>query len=257
MARETVETIWAENNPSGVVAPSSGTQENGYGAVKPPFQEHNWVFQKCFDMLQNAEQLGIMEWSTDTEYPQYGLATGSDGEVYKSQIAANQGNDPTVDSGTNWLAWKRNGLLHVRDEKTVGTEGGSFSSGAEVTRVLNTTTTNTIAGASRAGNVITLPAGTFDVYATFPAFDVNQHQAKMRNATSLADVIIGTTENTTGSGTGISQVQTRSIVSGRITLAASTDFDFRHECSTGDANGLGRAAGFNTEVYSDVQIREV
>src|SRR6266516_1340078 len=43
-------------------------------------------------------------------------------------------------------------LFHVRDEKSAGTVGGTFSSGAWRTRTLNTTKTNEIGSASLSSN---------------------------------------------------------------------------------------------------------
>lgn len=102
--RRTVEQDWAADNPGGVTAPSTTTQQNGYGAVKPPYQEHNWLFQLMTNMLGNAEQHGTMEWRSTTEYAQWGWTWGSDGLLYQSQVAANLNNDPVSDDGTNWKA---------------------------------------------------------------------------------------------------------------------------------------------------------
>lgn len=119
MARKTISAEWANSAaPSEIVAPSGTKQNNGWTAEKPPYQNFNWAWQIFTNMLQNSEQNGIMEWSTDTTYPQYGLTLGSDGKVYQSQLASNQGNDPTTDGGTNWLEWIANGV-----EYSAGTSG--------------------------------------------------------------------------------------------------------------------------------------
>lgn len=103
--RRYVEQDWAESNPSGVVAPDTGTQTAGYGAVKPPYQEHNWLFQLMTNMLQYMEQNGIIPWKLEVNYSLKSLTFGSDGVVYQSQVENNQGTDPTTDSGANWLPW--------------------------------------------------------------------------------------------------------------------------------------------------------
>ena len=52
-------------------------------------------------------------------------------------------------------------LLHMRDEKANGTQGGTFTSGSWYTRDLNTVVTNEINGASLSSNQFTLPAGDY------------------------------------------------------------------------------------------------
>jgi hypothetical protein len=98
--RRTVENDWASNNPGNVVAPDSTTQQNGYGAVKPPFREHNWLFQLSTNMLQNAEQNGVMEWRSTTAYAEGGLAKGSDNKIYQASQATT--NEDPLSSPTKW-----------------------------------------------------------------------------------------------------------------------------------------------------------
>ena len=109
MARKTIETVWAADNPSAIEEPSTSKQQEGYSAEKPPYQYHNWKFNQYSSMLQDAEKNGVMSWLTDTSYNQGGLCLGSDGIVYQSQIDSNQGNDPTTDGGTNWQVFDQSG----------------------------------------------------------------------------------------------------------------------------------------------------
>ena len=145
-------------------------------------------------------------------------------------------------------------LLHVRDEKTAGTFGGTFTSGAFRTRTLNTVVTNEISGASLASNQITLPAGTYYITACLPAYEVNSHQSKLRNTTDSADTIIGTSMRADDAG-----VENNSFVTGRFTIAAQKVFELQHRgITTISTNGFGYRANFGlTEVYSDVQIWKV
>ena len=84
-------------------------------------------------------------------------------------------------------------LLHVRDEKTAGSDGGTLSSGSWQTRTLNTSVTNEIASASLASNQISLPAGTYYIEASAPSLGVDGHKVKLRNVTDSLDIIIGST----------------------------------------------------------------
>jgi hypothetical protein len=145
-------------------------------------------------------------------------------------------------------------LLHVRDQKASGTDGGTFTVGAWRTRTLQTTLTNEISGASLASNQITLPAGTYYIEASAPCFN-GDHQAKLRNTTDGSDTLIGTSEAEDGSD----PTQTRSHIRGRFTIAAQKIFEIQHQTSnTQSTTGFGRAVGFGvTEVYTDVQIWKV
>lgn len=147
-------------------------------------------------------------------------------------------------------------LLHVRDEKASGTDGGTFNSGAWRTRTLNTVKTNEISGASLGSNQITLPAGTFYIEAWAPAHMVDRHKAKLYNATDAANIIFGSSEYT---ASGASYAVTSSRVCGRFTLSASKVLELQHQCSTTKLNdGLGvKASTGGVEVYAEVMIWKV
>ena len=147
-------------------------------------------------------------------------------------------------------------LLHVRDEKSAGTDGGSFTSGSFQTRTLNTVMTNEISGASLSSNQIILPSGTYYIEALAPAVYVDRHKTKLRNITDSTDTLIGTSEST-----GIDSADyntTTSFVRGRFTIAAQKTFELQHRAE----NTLGFGFGYNSnfgvvEVYADVQIWKV
>jgi hypothetical protein len=146
-------------------------------------------------------------------------------------------------------------LLHVRDEKASGTNGGGFTSGSFQTRTLNTSVTNEISGASLSSNQITLPAGTYYIHATAPANAPNNHKTKLRNITDSSDVLIGTTEYMSNSINGMSS----SSVVGRFTIASQKTFEIQHRCETTvGTNGFGIPSSYSVvEVYADVQIWKV
>jgi hypothetical protein len=146
-------------------------------------------------------------------------------------------------------------LLHVRDEKSSGTTGGTFTSGSFQTRDLNTSLTNEISGASLSSNQIILPSGTYYIDATAPAFQIDKHKAKLRNITDSSDTLIGTSEFSQYFGA----YTTTSFVTGRFTIASQKTFELQHRCETTLAtNGLGVDGGFSvTAVYTDVKIWKV
>lgn len=158
------------------------------------------------------------------------------------------------------LCYTRSGagqVIHVRDQKAAGTNGGTFTSGAWRTRDLNTTLVNTISGASLATNQVTLPAGTYEVIASAPSVDTNGHQARIYNVTGAATLINGTTAFNSGAGTSAA-----SLVFGRFTLTATSLIELQHACQTTAATtgfGVGNTlVGMKAfEVYGDLFITKV
>ncbi len=147
----------------------------------------------------------------------------------------------------------KHNLLHIRDEKAQNTNGGTFTQGVWRTRDLTTVKTNEITGASLAANQITLPAGTYDVEWSAPAYYVVNHQSKLYDITNTADLIIGTVEVAVS---GV--VQTRSFGKGRFTIAVETVIELQHYCTTTRTpDGFGVPSNFTTEVYSEIIIRQV
>lgn len=140
------------------------------------------------------------------------------------------------------------------ESQASGTDGGTFTSGSYVKRVLNTTVVNTISGCSLASSVITLPAGTYEVLASAPAYFVLENKAKLRNTTAGTDIALGQSSYS-GGGT----VTVSSMVQTYFTLAGSTLIELQHRCSTTRAgNGLGTSCGYgDNEIYSQITIIKV
>ena len=146
-------------------------------------------------------------------------------------------------------------FLHVRDEKSAGTQGGTFTAGAWRTRTLNTTKTNTITGASLSSNQITLPSGSYFIQAYAPGFRVDGHVAKLYNITDSSDVIIGSNASCGSSMT----TNAPATVFGYFTIAAQKVFELQHRSqSTASDVGFGiRNELAIGEVYSEVFIWKV
>ena len=138
------------------------------------------------------------------------------------------------------------GYMHVRDEKPNGTTGGNSVSGSQ-RRTLNTVLRNTIPGASLASNIITLPAGTYRVFATAPAATQVIHKAFLQNETDATTLFVGTSEDPGADS------MTRSIVMGSFTLAVSKNISLFHYISGAAVVGLGAptSAGL-VEVYAEI-----
>jgi len=143
----------------------------------------------------------------------------------------------------------QNSLIHVRDQKNQGINGGTFSTGDWRTRDFTTVLTNEITGASLVGNQIRLPAGTYYCECSAPAFRVSRHKTRLFNDNDNTVVLTGSTEFVDESA---SYAQTRSIVKGRFTLAATKDLELQHRCASSQGtNGFGLASSFATEVYAE------
>ena len=142
-------------------------------------------------------------------------------------------------------------ILIVRDEKTTGTDAGTFSSGAWRTREINTIKKNTIVGASLSSNQITLPEGTYKINAVSPCYAVGKNKSKLYNITDASNTSIGTS-NIADISWGESKINDI------FTIAAAQEvFEIQHQCSTTRVtDGFGIAGGGYSviEVYTSVEI---
>lgn len=143
-------------------------------------------------------------------------------------------------------------MLIVQDEKTSGTNGGTFTSGAWQQRTLNTASTNTITGASLSSNQITLPSGTYYARWTAPAYTCDEHQTRFVSTPTATITLYGTSEHTNSTVF----LTTNSEGSGVFSISGSTVFQLEHRCQTTRAtDGFGDANAFgNTQVYARVEI---
>ena len=178
-------------------------------------------------------------------------ATGTANQVLRMNSGATALEFATV-SGTTFGS----ALLHVRDEKSSGTVGGTFTSGAWQTRTLNTVLTNEISGASLSSNQIILPSGTYYIFAYGNATAVGTHKTKLRNITDSSDTLIG---RSSYANSNFDAGDTGNLI-GRFTIAAQKTFEFQHRCeNTVATHGFGYInVGFTVvEVYADVHIWKV
>lgn len=140
--------------------------------------------------------------------------------------------------------------VHVQDRKTQNTQGGSLTASTWNTRVLNTIVTDTTGQVSLSSNRITIPAGTWRIKASAPAYTVSVHQTRLQNITDASTILTGTSEAAAGT-----QVTSRSMVSGRFTIASAKAIELQHNVNTTNGtNGAGIAANFTTEVYAEVEL---
>lgn len=145
-------------------------------------------------------------------------------------------------------------LLHVQDQKTLGTSGGSGTNSVWTTRTLNTSITNEISGASLASNLITLPAGTYflDAYSTVGL--CQQMRLRWWNNTDSSLVFESLSCFATSAANNCYPVY----IGGRFTIAATKDFALQVNTFGAAANVLGIASSLGTqEIYSDVKVWKI
>ena len=146
-------------------------------------------------------------------------------------------------------------LLHVRDEKSASSDGGSTTGGSVMTRDLNTVVTNEITGASLSSNQITLPSGTYYIEAYAPGYACNKHRLFLYNVTDSSYTIMGST----GYARTTNAHQTESKLMGRFTIAAQKVFDLRQyfgSNQSGSGMGVSEDQG-RTEYYANALIWKV
>ncbi|MDY0965431.1 hypothetical protein [Massilia sp. CFBP9026] len=145
------------------------------------------------------------------------------------------------------------GYMKVSDRKGAAVHGGSASPGTNI-RTLNTVDWNGITGASLAGNQVTLPAGTYEVFGRAPGFLVRGHQLMLRNVTDAQLIVHGST--TVAHPTYA--IQTDSIITGRFSISSAKAFRLDHYVEEAMASyGLGQAANQVSSVYAELIFKKV
>jgi hypothetical protein len=145
------------------------------------------------------------------------------------------------------------GVLHVRDEKAANTGGGTATVSTWNTRTLNTVKKNSISGASLSANRVTLPVGTYEVYASAPACGSSiTHKIKLQNITDNTPTLVG-------GGISGGLPGGRSEILGMFDITGSSkQFEIQHwivTASNGDT--LGYPVGAEVEVYAEVLFKKV
>lgn len=141
-------------------------------------------------------------------------------------------------------------IVQLWDQKTRGTNGGTFDNDIWQTRDLNQVSGD-ISIVSLSNNQFTLNAGTYDLYVCAPAYRVNDNQIRLQNITDDVTEKYGSSERAN------SNVTSHSYLFHRLTVTSPKTFEIQHQCTSSNKNdGLGYATGFvdNVEIYTQVQI---
>lgn len=146
-------------------------------------------------------------------------------------------------------------LIHVRDRKNSGVDGGTFTSGDWRTRTLNQIVTNEITGASLSSNAVTLPSGTYHIKVSVPGFRCGEHRCRVK-ANTTVELDGENASSTASDGLGTS----RTTAEGRVVLLTGKDITIEHRCKdTRNTDGLGKNSGFASidEIYSQMWIWKI
>lgn len=150
-----------------------------------------------------------------------------------------------------------NEICYLNETQTFGTLGGTFTSGADQTRTLNTLKGNVSWCTLNGSNQFTLAPGTYEFDFEAPAYQVNGHKAWIYNVTDLANTDLEGRSCYTGVG-DVTNDYCR--IRGTITITSVKTFELRHRCQTTKLNeGYGTAAavtGFG-EIYSNGSIKRI
>ena len=139
----------------------------------------------------------------------------------------------------------------ICDQKSSGTEGGDFDSGAWRTRDLNTEIADPDGIVSISNNQFTLQAGTYLVKASAPAYKSTSHQIRLYNVTDSSETQAGTCETAHISYLG----SNRSFVTARFTISGAKAFEIQHQCSH-EVNtvGFGNGHSYTSNIFTQVEI---
>jgi len=143
------------------------------------------------------------------------------------------------------------GIYH--DKRAMNAAGGSFSLGWQGRALSHLAFDSHGLLSAPSGNHFTLPAGTWLIEASAPAYRVGNHQARIEVSTS-AVVATGQT-NFTSIG---NNDQNNALVSGIVTIASPTAYRIAHRCATERlTDGFGVANGFTDEIYTVVKVTKL
>jgi hypothetical protein len=139
----------------------------------------------------------------------------------------------------------------LTEEQSQNTNGGTFTSAAWRTRVLNTKRADVDGIIALSNNQFTLPIGRWLVKWRAPVNSVSRHQTLLYDVTADVGMQFGTSSFASGSG---------DFSHGELVfdVAVAHAFEIRHRCQTSvSSTGLGVASNFGTEVYTTVELYQI
>lgn len=148
-------------------------------------------------------------------------------------------------------------IAYIKDVQASGTAGGSSTSGAYQTRVLNNLTGDT-SFITLASNQFTLQPGTYHIEAMAPSNASVNNKIKIRNITDSLDVAIGTSMTNGNAGSAFT-VSVQPTLIGTFSITSAKVFELQHRVSSSRAtDGYGSATSFgDSEIYAQIKVTKV
>lgn len=178
-------------------------------------------------------------------------------------LTDNQMSLTLIHDGTRWnevgradtvIGESNPSYARIYDLKTTGTNGGDAGATTSwETRDLNTEASDSDGIVTLSANQFTLGSGTYRIRAVAPACDCNGHRAKLRNTTTSADVLLGTSAYSYSSDLG----NHASVIVGTFTIVGTHVFEIQHYIENSAAGGYDwgyRSNDGNGEIYTVVEI---
>jgi hypothetical protein len=138
---------------------------------------------------------------------------------------------PVVASGLDFIL--------ITQDSGSGNDGGTFTSGADRTHVLDTENADAGGHASVGSNQITLAAGTYQCFIGAVAYTVDKWKCWLYNTTGSASLVNGSTVKAVNSGIN-------SVGQGRFTISESSVLELRCQCETTmSTTGFGQGSSFD------------
>ena len=162
---------------------------------------------------------------------------------------------------TQWVtgsSFPNTDVWYITDQKTTGTNGGTFTSGSWQTRNLNTLTKPSGTGTdiTVSSNILSIATGTYKVLITAPGMRVSSHKSRLRNTTDGVTELVGSSANIASSTT----TGTVSVILGILVVASGPkNYTVEHQCATTrNTDGFGLAAGFSeVEIYTSCVFEKI
>jgi hypothetical protein len=144
-------------------------------------------------------------------------------------------------------------FILLKDIKSSGTDGGTFSNSAPVVRDLNTEVIDTDNICTLSGNQFTLPAGTYWIEAGAIAYRVNNHKLFVYDTDAETVIAEGQSRNSYAS---VYTPNDLAYLFSEIILSSEATLELWHECqTTRNSDGLGQAGSLGSqEEYAYVKI---
>tara|TARA_B100001109_G_scaffold255659_1_gene259830 strand:- start:6173 stop:6889 length:717 start_codon:yes stop_codon:yes gene_type:complete len=198
--------------------------------------------------MNESQRLGIVN-------PAQGLLVFQiDGTIgfyfYNGSAWDTLGGATTVTNVSNVTNVTNSGIAIIRDIKSGGSNGGTFTSGVWVQRDLNDIDGD-LSFVSLGTNEFKLDSGTYAITIYTPAYEVKTHQCRLYNVTTAAVEAYGNVAY----ADKFSQSLLTTIVS--VTNSSET-FRIEHRCSdTVGGKGLGEGVNWGDNTFTQVKIEKL